>query len=75
MKRGIVLAMLLIPTSAFAQQPDPKAEIQALSQRLSRELSLGIACDATVINLRQQLTQTQNEIKRLSDKKQNSGSK
>lgn len=59
MKKLIVLALLLAPTLAFAQQGTPNE--QAMSRKLLLEIDSGLQCSAQVIGL-------EAEVKRLRDK-------
>lgn len=61
------LALLLIAGIAFAQQPATPLE-QALSFKLSREMSDGIQCSAGAVTLQQELAKAQARIKELEAK-------
>jgi len=68
---GLALAMVFslnLPTMAFAQQVAIDAQIQALGKKLYQEMSEGLQCQAAKIEIGQELTKAQAEIKRLTDK-------
>lgn len=62
----LCLAIGLLPTIAAAQQQTPNE--QALSAKLSQEISAGLGCSATLITNKQMLEIAQARIKELEDK-------
>jgi hypothetical protein len=60
--------LLFLPVSAFAQQATSSPMEQALSVKLSNEVSMGLQCTASAITLQQNLQKAQERIKALEEK-------
>lgn len=64
---GLMFCLLLLPFAAAAQQAPSPME-QALSVKISNEVSLGLQCHAALIGTQQELTRAQARIKALEEK-------
>lgn len=61
-----IIAMICGVPAFGEEQPDARA--QAMGNRLLSEINNGIACDTSLIQIKQMLAASQSEAKRLKDK-------
>lgn len=69
MLRFILVLLLALVVSAHAQQSPPAPEVQALGERLQREINAAITCEAGVIALRRELEAVKAELASLKETK------
>lgn len=65
MKKFILISLLFLSTSAFAQQ---SSETQALNEKLVEEINSNLQCKTNLINEKKEIKRLQNEIEKLKEK-------
>lgn len=61
--KPLLAALLLLPTVALAQQPQPASPTeQALGAKLIQEFNAGLQCSANVVTLQQRIAELEKQL-------------